>query len=315
MSRRLVLAAGAAAALLVGPVLAFAWDATGHETVARIAWERMTPAARARAVQLLRSAPADAGLRELDDSTRPGEVRDRELFMRAAAWADMVRDRNHPERAKKYHHGPWHYRDAFWEQDSAGAPIKDRPDIEPSPKGENAVAQLAAAEAGLMDRSRPDSLRAIDLAWLIHLVGDIHQPLHASARITPRDPGGDAGGNRFRLDSAGKTNLHAYWDDAITREWPRGAADSTLDAYIGRVAAGVTRAYPPTRFASQLEPDAFDAWATASVAIAKRDLYPTTLVRDRTPPDSYRARAKAIAEPAVALAGYRLAEVLNRVLR
>lgn len=315
MRRPFALAVAGIAVLLVAPAVATAWNETGHQTVARIAWERMTPTARARALVLLRSAPMDAGLRQLDDSSRPQAARDRELFMRAAAWPDMIKDRSQVERFRKYNHGPWHYRDAFWQQDSAGAPIIDRPEISPSPAGENAVAVMIASQARLEDRARPDSLRAIDLAWLVHLVGDVHQPLHASARITALDPGGDAGGNRFRLDAAGRTNLHSYWDDALSRDSPRRPADSTLDAYIGRLATELMWAFPASSFVARMAPGAYDAWTTESVEIAKRELYPTSLVRDQPPPESYRQRAHEIAEPQVALAGYRLADVLNRVLR
>ena len=57
-----------------------------------------------------------------------------------------------------------------------------------------------------------DTTKAVALAWLLHLVGDIHQPLHCSSRVTPDEalPRGDAGGNTFRLDD--NRNLHGYWD-------------------------------------------------------------------------------------------------------
>ena len=53
-----------------------------------------------------------------------------------------------------------------------------------------------------------DALKSYDLSWLLHLVGDVHQPLHASTRVSSTDPGGDAGGNLLKLNCA-HCELHA----------------------------------------------------------------------------------------------------------
>jgi hypothetical protein len=302
--------------VLLHPDIAHAWDATGHETVARIAWERLTPAARARALRLLHAAPADADLRTLFDSTQPKPAQDRELFVRAATWPDVIKDRAQAARYAKYNHSAWHYRDGYWQQDTPGGPIIDRPEIDPDPKGENAVAALVASEAGLRNGSRADSLKAIDLIWVMHLVGDVHQPLHASSRITPEDRGGDQGGNRFRFGAATNAgNLHSFWDNTISRDFPRRTADVTLDAYITRVATSLMSAHPAHQFNGQLAPADFDAWTRTSLGTTKRDLYPVTLVRDQQPPAAYATLAAQIADPAVALAGYRLGELLNTLLK
>src|SRR5688500_2156694 len=75
---------------------AHAWDEMGHRVVARIAADHMTPLARESAVALLMSAPADAGIRELLPSDgRPLAERQRDLFVNAAYWADIIRSPNH----------------------------------------------------------------------------------------------------------------------------------------------------------------------------------------------------------------------------
>src|SRR2546430_13475592 len=102
------------AALLALPASAL-WDAAGHRTVAGIAWEHMTPRARARAVELLLHGPAlanFAALRPAPPAHRAQgseAARDRALFLNAATWADVVRSRDQAWHA--YHHSTWHYAD------------------------------------------------------------------------------------------------------------------------------------------------------------------------------------------------------------
>jgi hypothetical protein len=95
------------------PILA--WDDAGHKISAYIAWQRMTPQARERAAKILLAAPEDADLSVfyLQDS-RSAAAKQRELFMIASTWADIVRDRKFKERYEKYHQGNWHYADTFW---------------------------------------------------------------------------------------------------------------------------------------------------------------------------------------------------------
>jgi hypothetical protein len=77
---------------LATPCPLFAWNATGHQLVAGIAWDQMTPAARQQAITLLRAAPPDACLLDLfPTDSRPLAVREREFFMRASNWSDIVR--------------------------------------------------------------------------------------------------------------------------------------------------------------------------------------------------------------------------------
>src|SRR5438309_11706345 len=86
------------AAVLALPASAL-WDAAGHRTVAAIAWEHMTPRARARAVELLLHGPAlanFAALRPAPPAQGSEAERDRALFLNAATWADLVRSRDQP---------------------------------------------------------------------------------------------------------------------------------------------------------------------------------------------------------------------------
>lgn len=296
------LAVGAAALGLLVPAAAKGWDETGHRVVARIAWDNLTPTARARVVELLMSAPEDAGIRELlPQDSRPLEVRQRELFLRASVWPDYVRGN------RTYDRGDWHYVNLFWEQPPGSRP-RDLPGMPPAGK---AVQQLEAFESTVASPQVPAAERAVQLAWILHLVGDIHQPLHASARVTPRYRDGDRGGNRFELEGR-PNNLHSYWDQAVTREHRWLPGDTTPDLFVESAAEAVQRGQPRSRFDTRLLPGRYPEWARESVGVAKTVAY-TGVTEGERPSAAYRRKVYRAAEPRVALAGYRLAEMLNRL--
>src|SRR4028119_2402871 len=144
---------------------ALAWDALGHKVIALIAWEHMRPETRVRAVELLKAAPPDADLASLlPNAGRPLAERERELFLSAATWPDIVRDEAFKERREKYHQSNWHYTNFFWELDENGQP-RDVDRLRP--QDVNIVERLHALECSVADPSRDPSLRAVDLAWIL----------------------------------------------------------------------------------------------------------------------------------------------------
>jgi hypothetical protein len=292
---------------MLAPRQARAWDDIGHMTVARIAWENMTPRARAAAVAILRGAPASTGIPQLvNDPMWAGADAGRALFVRAASWPDYIRGRE--VAGHQFHQPSWHYVNFFWEQPAPGAPGRDLN----RPRLGLAIDSLQAFGGELAGTTDP-TRRAVLLAWILHLTGDVHQPLHASARVSAASPEGDKGGNDFKLDD--DHNLHSYWDGAITRldgQWQPG--EHTVSDLVGGIAAGIMRRYPRSRFVARMEPGRVESWAHESFVTAKTRLYPASLHQGQAPPASYVAMTKAVAEPAVALAGYRLADLLNRAL-
>ncbi|HSN87821.1 MAG TPA: S1/P1 nuclease [Thermoanaerobaculia bacterium] len=289
---------GALAALSFSAPLE-AWDSVGHQVVAHIAWENMNQQARDRAVELLKAAPPDADLASL---SADGHV----LFLLASTWPDIVRDSSKPERQKAYHRSSWHYTNFFWEPTPEGT--RDRDDLKPA--RENVVERLEELKKRLADPARGDADKAVDLAWVLHLVGDVHQPLHTSARVTPTEPEGDRGGNLFRL--AGDDTLHWYWDSILQKIWyRRGLGDSELAVKIAEDFQG---RYPKSGLSGRLNLD-FEAWAREGLATAQEKVYPPSLERGKEPSRSYRWEVTyATAKPAMALAGYRLAALLDGVL-
>ena len=98
---------------------ALAWDDAGHKLTAYIAWQQMSPQAREKAIKILLSAPEDSDLSVFYlQNSRSDEANKRELFMIAATWADIVRDKKFANRYAKYHHGTWHYLDTFWREEN-----------------------------------------------------------------------------------------------------------------------------------------------------------------------------------------------------
>ena len=333
---------------LATPVLA--WNDFGHELVARIAWQQLEPEVRNRVVALLRQAPADSRMHCLDlnqdrrgecgrfayrlNSAPTAEDGDRILFERAAYWADLARE------LEKYNRPTWHYVGWTWRQGADGtARDPDLPVPEP-----NVVSQLQELALSVADTSgRPDK-RAIHLAWIFHLAGDVHQPLHSASRVTERrdEREGDRGGNGFGLDEWNR-NLHAFWDGALdgqfraehrrrlatelTRESGGPPTPEQLRAALGevrdrefedlkdRIAAEARSRHPlddATR--AELKSGNFEAWARESNQIVRTALYPTDLARGAAPPAAYADLAYDTALQRAALAGYRLADLLRRML-
>jgi hypothetical protein len=294
--------------LVMAATPAYAWDNFGHRLVARIAWDNMTPQARARAITILRAAPLETGIRNDFTGTLSAQ-RQMELFVFAATWPDEVRDTANALRMEKYHHPYRHYVDTFWRQDTDFGPVQA---VDRRPDGD-LLRDVPRLQRWITTGSAEQ--KALGLAWVLHLVGDVHQPLHASGRMSPKDPWGDAGGNDFKLDAfpdGGRRSLHSLWDGIITSTMRREG--ETPAAFLTRAAGEVTSRHPRTGFTAELGLRDFRQWADSSVAIAKRSVYRAPLVRDQAAPPAYRTAAFQAAEPRVALAGYRLADLLNRVL-
>ena len=306
--KKALLFALAACATLLSPRPAHAWDDIGHMVVARIAWENMTPQARANAVAILRSAPAETGIPALaNDPFWVGDDTGRGLFVRTATWADIIRGRE--AAGHSFHQASWHYVNFFWEQPVPGGPGRELP----RPHLGQAVDSLQAFLNELQSDVVSQDRKAVVLAWVLHLAGDVHQPLHASARISPADPEGDKGGNDFKL--GGRYNLHSFWDGSITRadaQWHPG--QHTVSDLVGGMADGIMHRFPERSLSHDVQVTEVEQWARGSFLTAKDRLYPVTLQRDQPPPPSYIAMSKAIAERTAALGGYRLAAALNRTI-
>lgn len=290
----------------------FAWDETGHKITAYIAWQHMRPEARERVISILRAAPEDSDIATffISYGSRDEESRKREFFMLLASWADIIRDKSFDTRYKKYHHGDWHYSDTFWQSKGGKAVIIDSD--ESSGKAMQKITDFAEVIRGKATNEE----KAVAIVWLEHLIGDVHQPLHTSAKVTDSNPKGDQGGNLFFLTPKGtprdrQQNLHSYWDGIIGKAMPNDKDQCDAD-YIDPIARDIMRKYPYDIMKKRLKLDMFDRWAKESFDIAISDVY-----RDikffELPSEAYKKRSLETAEERMALAGYRMGELFNEV--
>jgi hypothetical protein len=267
--RRRVLKPALVAALLLLPAPAFGWGAEGHEVVAHLAALNLTPRARQQVAALL-GGEAEASMAI------------------ASNWADEIRDAR-PETST------WHFVNLEIEGDGRYRPARD------CPGGNCVVAQILQHQAILAGRAS-GARKAEALKFLIHLVGDIHQPLHAGEN---HDRGGNMVGIATRR--GGPTNLHHFWDDDLVVRLGRNPAT---------VARGIDRAFSraqKTRLMASASPV---AWAEESAAIARSAVYPQIAGSSRPVlADRAIAQDAAIARQRLAKAGYALAGLLNRLLR
>lgn len=265
ISRRFL--AGLLAALAVAPSV-HAWGRQGHAIVAELAQRRLSPAAEAEVERLL----APEHTRSLAD---------------IASWADELRSDDSREALAKAT-SKLHYIN-FRSDDCAYLPPRDCPD------GQCVVGGLAKYVAVLADRSQPDAARLEALKFVVHFVGDVHQPLHAGYRD-------DKGGNAYQVQFQGKgTNLHSVWDSGLL-----GTHGKDWRAYAVELEA--RPAMPMPKPIAPLD-DPYAQWAEQSCA-ATRGIYPTGHKID----DAYVAAELPVAEGQLRIAGERLAEVLNRAL-
>lgn len=299
---------------LILPLSAAAWDDVGHKTTAYIAWQQMSPQARERVSKLLQEAPEDSDLSVFfAGDARPLALRQMEHFMIASTWADIVRDRDFKIRFGKYHKSNWHYSDTFW-RGGSGQPATILEN--PSEEGGKAVERLIEFDKVLRDKSASDAEKSIALAWILHLIGDLHQPLHTSARITDLEPKGDQGGNLFLLKPKEtprnqQENLHWFWDSIIVRNIPRGETCDT--EFIPKIAGAIMKKHPASKMTNSLNMGNFQQWQKESFQVATTEVFPATLVRFQTPPPNYKKNAFRTSQRQMALAGYRMGALLNQI--
>jgi hypothetical protein len=149
-----------------------------------------------------------------------------------------------------------------------------------------------------------DPLKSYDLTWLLHLVGDVHQPLHASTRVSSTDPNGDSGGNLVKLNCT-SCELHAFWDDLL-------GTNNNLKTVVK-----AARKLPAAEAALAAKSDEKD-WIAESFMESQQTVYASPIAAGNGPftlTASYKKNAGKLAKVRVQLAGARLANLLNTELK
>jgi len=285
---------------------AFAWNDFGHMAVAWVCYQRLTPQAKQRANDLIKLNPLySEWVKKVSQSH---EDKDEQIFMLASTWPDLLRDApgysddaaGSPEcdqnigYTDKHIHKPWHNADYPFSQDHTPLPSLLTPNAETQiPKFQRVLASQAA-----------DELKSYDLCWLLHMVGDVHQPLHCCTRVTSSAPLGDGGGYFVKLADT-EPRLHLFWDDVLGPNGPLDTVISfakTLGKANGKLAA---------------ERDARD-WIREGHKIAIEEVYKAPIGPGEGPytlTDKYKGMASNIDRERIELAGERLANLLNEALK
>jgi hypothetical protein len=191
------------------------------------------------------------------------------------------------------------------------------------PEPVNILTALAENERIVKNSNDPER-KAIALAWLFHLVGDINQPLHTAQLFTIDYPNGDRGGNEIcvRVTQAGQPmDLHRFWDGVIT-------SSSNLTRLRNEATALRNRQEFQRSQLAELASTNFESWAKESFEIATKFAYRndgrigiprggsmdcTMVAAAPVLPSGYVVSASRIADRRIILAGYRLADLLTRV--
>ncbi len=272
---------------------ALAWNAAGHRLSAVIAWQYMAPATRAFVADSLRLHPDHA-----EWANRAGAADTALILAEASTWPDRIRHdtRFHDERREppalpvaglfdQARHVDWHYVD-FHDDGRRGKGNIDR--------------ALAGLVETLRSTGNPAEI-AWALPWLVHLVGDLHQPMHVGRAE-------DAGGNDVLVEDSTSpkkpfVKLHAWWDELPGRSDLRG---KRLNKRAGQLLLSQTAASP-----------AFDIdhWRDETHALLA-GAYPlqqgsVSLLIDA----DFRRRAESTAAERIVSAGLRLGRLLDDIVR
>jgi hypothetical protein len=286
---------------------AHAWDPAGHMLVGRIAWQSMTPEARAKATDLVAL---------IDGKFNEGKPYN---FVTVGCWMDDLRSLPR----KEYIWSQLHYVDGEKSDDGASFKLPEPPHV---------VSAIEANIATLRDASAATEKRVEALGQLIHWVGDIHQPLHTTT--WNRDRGGNGyliyGVPFSDLIVGQSSNLHTYWDKAfrfdaaggkIVEAWktPEIRPSTPEDGVIAERAEALMAAFPVDTL-EELKPRTnAEMWARESHVVGCKFAYPPgdhpgNIEVRKLDPD-WVAGTRKIAERRIVIAGHRLAGLLNELLK
>src|SRR5262249_26852047 len=251
------------------PTACLAWGEKGHKVVATIALNYLSENARSEVEDLLG---------------------DTSQFVELSIWADQVRF-SRPDTA------PWHFVDIPFDGGAFNA-SRDCPNLD------CVVAKIAEFTQTVGNKQLAKPVRAEALKWLIHFVGDVHQPLHSA-------DDNDRGGNEVWVRIGGKTDrLHSLWDTGLVNQLGDTPTDIAT-ALIGEI-SDVTASTWRTGTAAD--------WANESFHIAHAFIYARSRGKNTksTPiflPDSYFDDATPYVSQRIEMASVRLAWILNQGLR
>ena len=287
---------------LLLPNVSMAWGSAGHTVIATEAYRELSPALKAQVFEILKAHPDFA---KWQSAYHPNANFDLAayVFMRSSTWPDEIR-----RKGNKYDHPSWHFIDY---------PLRPpafafEPDANPT---NNVLFGIAQCEKTLADTNANPELRAVYLSWLVHLIGDLHQPLHCESFFSDAYPKGDKGGNDFfvRPNQAG-VRLHGVWD---------GLLGSTVNPRTQfNYAIELATIFPRKSLSEITKHSTSKEWSLEGRELAIVHGYLRGQLAGGANaetavalPTGYTKTAKAVAERQAALAGYRLADEIQLHLK
>lgn len=299
---------------------ALAWHAAGHKATAAIAFAEMSSARQHEVVAILRAHPrfeADfASLMPAGIAHGSDVEQGKWLFEHASIWPDLIQTLGDDVKTK-FHRGRWHYINLpVWLTDEDRQALEGRLGQNlvmtyqpPLRKNLNVVQALRGNLQVWHDPQASASAKAVALCWIIHLTGDMHQPLHTVALFSRRFfPKGDRGGNGIEVQWGDETrNLHAVWDGLPT------------DMHDLKPSARTIRSVKE----DVVNDAAIDDWVYVHASLARKFVYTdeikqqllARIARNESPTielsHEYLVAARSIARRQVNLAGHRIAALLG----
>jgi hypothetical protein len=264
--------------LLCGCLPAFSWGVEGHSLIARIAWAQLTPAVQVRVSEIL---GPNVSIQSI------------------ASWADQVRNQRRET-------GPWHYIDI---------PI-DKPHLDMTrdcPKGECVLAKIEDFRKALKDPATAPLQRREALMFVVHFVGDMHQPLHCADNA-------DQGGNKVLVKFGNRGgdrpyNLHSLWDSGLLDAMPKMPTGAVPKEELLLPQYSLESA----RHAKKWSKGTVEDWAEQIHKIAQKVTYGKLPKVAAGAPEpigpEYESKADDVIRIQIEEAGARLAHVLNEALQ
>jgi hypothetical protein len=302
--------------------------------IALVAYDNLDDGTRARAIELIRAHPRfhDHFQSFMPREIARGNTRDQDqwLFAHAATWADLVRDTKgavNRQDVSRFNRPWWHFiNDPLFLDEGERRQLEReiRPNRRRDPPQElddenmNIIQAIKNSARIVRDTGASSDSRSVHLCWILHLVGDSHQPLHAATLYTThRFRRGDRGGNY--LEFAHRWDLHAFWDEQVSTDEPF----ETLRILATDLRQNPKLAEEGRKATAKLEAD---QWIDESFDLAKRYAYTKEVLQKVAAreghshlgpldlPASYKADAENVAERRAVEAGFRLAAAIKQVL-
>ena len=309
--------------LLFFSSFAYAWNAAGHQLMAAISWDLMSSKQQNYWSDILKHHPRYK--KDFIDNIpkyvkRNPQFLNEWVFRQAARWADLPRGFLQKQK-EKYHHGSWHYINYPLYLDTKFNTKFVNLNTNFKGKFHNNLNIIQALKGNLnvlTKQGATKAQKALALSWILHLVGDSHQPEHSTALFDKHYfPKGDRGGNLIKIKGQGHIqNLHWFWDSRLD--------NTTSFKIIDLKAKLLTKKHGKRGLKNRKQ--TIDKWSKIANKLAKKYTYTKDILkplksakkRKKSQPlinisERYQKKARIISETQIIDAAYQLVYLLEKI--